>query len=161
MFDVFLPKYDFSNFKKYKNNIEKSSIETILIILFYCFLVFGIGVGNFGTGLRHRAKFVIALIILASPFCQGLFFLKKKEINIKNEYSEHLFKNMKILHIITSLNCCTEHTLYKICKYDKQNRHTVISLKSSDKYVPLCNKLGIRVYCLNMKNLLIFINFFI
>jgi glycosyltransferase involved in cell wall biosynthesis len=68
---------------------------------------------------------------------------------------------MKILHIITSLgDGGAEHTLYKICKYDKQNRHIVISLKSSDKYVPLCNKLGIRVYCLNMKNFLHIYKFF-
>ncbi len=68
---------------------------------------------------------------------------------------------MKILHIITGLgDGGAEHTLYKICKYDKQNHHIVISLRTSDKYAPLLNKLGIRVYCLNMKNFFHIYKFF-
>ncbi len=68
---------------------------------------------------------------------------------------------MKILHIITSLgDGGAEHTLYKICKYDIKNYHTVISLKVSDKYVALLNKLGVRVYCLNMKNFFHIYKFF-
>lgn len=59
---------------------------------------------------------------------------------------------MNILHIITSLeNGGTEKTLYKICKHDTSNRHTVISLKNSGKYFSTLKKIGIQVYCLEMK----------
>ena len=61
---------------------------------------------------------------------------------------------MKVTHIITSLgDGGAEHTLYKICKYDKINNHTVITLKDRGKYFSLLNKLGIRVYYLNLKYL--------
>lgn len=59
---------------------------------------------------------------------------------------------MKILHIITALgDGGAEHTLYKICKYDKINEHLVISLKGPGKYYSLLKKLGINVYYLNIK----------
>jgi glycosyltransferase involved in cell wall biosynthesis len=58
---------------------------------------------------------------------------------------------MKIIHIITSLgDGGAEHTLYKICKYDNTNKHIVISLKSSGKYFSLLQKIGIKVYCLDI-----------
>ena len=57
---------------------------------------------------------------------------------------------MKIVHIITGLgNGGAEHTLYKICKYDINNKHIVISLTGSGKYFSLLKKLNIRVYKLN------------
>lgn len=57
---------------------------------------------------------------------------------------------MKVVHIITSLNDGgAEHTLFKLCKYDHTNIHTVISLKGPGKYFTLLKKLGIKVYCLN------------
>ena len=59
---------------------------------------------------------------------------------------------MKVIHIITSLgDGGAEHTLFKICKHDIVNNHIVISLKGSGKYFSLLNKLGIKVYCLNLK----------
>lgn len=59
---------------------------------------------------------------------------------------------MKILHIITGLeDGGAENTLYKICKYDLNNKFTVISLKGAGKYYSLLKKLGIKVYCLDMK----------
>ncbi len=59
---------------------------------------------------------------------------------------------MRIVHIITSLgDGGAENTLYKICKYDNKNIHSVISLKGPGKYFSLLNKLGIKVYCLNLK----------
>jgi len=58
---------------------------------------------------------------------------------------------MRILHIITSLgDGGAELTLYKICKYDKKNKHIVISLKDKGKYFSLLNKLDIEVYNLNI-----------
>ena len=45
---------------------------------------------------------------------------------------------MRNLHIITALgDGGAEHTLYKICKYDKNNEHLVISLKGPGKYYSL------------------------
>ena len=59
---------------------------------------------------------------------------------------------MKILNIITSLeDGGAENTLYKICKYDSGNKIIVISLKGTGKYFSLLKKLGIKVYCLDMK----------
>lgn len=58
---------------------------------------------------------------------------------------------MKILHIITGLgDGGAELTLFKICKYDKVNKHFVISLKNQGKYFTLLNKLGVKVYFLEM-----------
>lgn len=58
---------------------------------------------------------------------------------------------MKIIHIITGLgDGGAEHTLYKICKYDKKNTHTVISLTGSGKYYSLLTDLGVIVYCLQI-----------
>ena len=59
---------------------------------------------------------------------------------------------MKIVHIITGLgDGGAEHTLYKICKYDKLNKHIVISLKNSGKYYPLIKNLGIEIYIFNFR----------
>ena len=59
---------------------------------------------------------------------------------------------MKIVHIITGLgDGGAEHVLYKICKYDIINKHLVISLKGPGKYFSLLNKLGIKVYFLNIR----------
>ena len=59
---------------------------------------------------------------------------------------------MKIVHIITGLgDGGAEHALFKICKYDLSNKHTVISLKGPGKYFLLLKKIGIKVYCLNLK----------
>ena len=59
---------------------------------------------------------------------------------------------MKVVHIITGLgDGGAEHALFKICKYDISNKHFVISLKGPGKYFTLLKKLGIEVYCLNVK----------
>ena len=59
---------------------------------------------------------------------------------------------MKIIHIITGLSDGgAEHTLYKICKSDTMNNHIVVSIKGRGKYFSLLKKLGIKVYCLNIK----------
>ena len=40
-------------------------------------LVFGIGVGNFGSGIRHRSKFVVLFILLAAPLLKKFFYQKE------------------------------------------------------------------------------------
>ena len=47
------------------------------MLLCYIF-VFGIGVGNFGTGIRHRSKFAVIFILLAAPLLKSFVFSKKK-----------------------------------------------------------------------------------
>ena len=54
------------------------ALRIILLILSCYFFIFGIGVSNFGTGIRHRSKFFIELVILAAPFIPRFIFLKKK-----------------------------------------------------------------------------------
>ena len=59
---------------------------------------------------------------------------------------------MKVVHIITGLgDGGAEHVLFKICKYDIANKHIVISLTGPGKYFSLLNKLGIKVYFLNIR----------
>lgn len=55
----------------------------LLLFLTYIF-VFGIGVGNFGTGIRHRSKFVIIMILLAAPYLKQFVFFKRVGSHKKN-----------------------------------------------------------------------------
>ena len=48
------------------------SARIVLLICVPMIFVYAIGVGNFGTALRHRAKFVVAMIVLAAPLLPGL-----------------------------------------------------------------------------------------
>lgn len=52
--------------------------RTIVLILGAYLLVFGLAIGNFGTGIRHRAKFVAALILLAAPLIPRLLLFGRK-----------------------------------------------------------------------------------
>lgn len=69
---------------------------------------------------------------------------------------------MKIVHIITGLgDGGAEHTLFKICKYEKLNNHIVISFKGREKYFLLLKKIGVKVYCLNASFFSIYKFFFL
>jgi hypothetical protein len=48
----------------------------IVILLGVYLVVFGLVIGNFGTGIRHRAKFVAALIVLAAPVISRLVLVR-------------------------------------------------------------------------------------
>ena len=65
-------------FKNRKVIWKEPDLRVIFIILLSYFFVFGIGVGNFGTSIRHRSKFVIGLILLAAPFFPKIVLQKKK-----------------------------------------------------------------------------------
>jgi hypothetical protein len=54
--------------------VHDAGARAILLLLVPLVFAFGVGTGNFGTGLRHRAKFVVALIVLAAPRLPRLVF---------------------------------------------------------------------------------------
>jgi hypothetical protein len=52
----------------------------IVLLLITYIIVYGLGVGNFGTGIRHRSKFAVLLIILAAPKIHKFIFSTKKKL---------------------------------------------------------------------------------
>jgi len=52
----------------------------VLILMSYIF-VFGLAVGNFGTGIRHRAKFAVLFIALVAPFLPRIRLHRKSSIS--------------------------------------------------------------------------------
>jgi hypothetical protein len=66
--------------KNYKSISTNSIIHVFLLILLTYAIIFGIGIGNFGTGIRHRSKFVVIFIILAAPKIQKFIFSFKKKL---------------------------------------------------------------------------------
>ena len=63
--------------KNIKHVLRDPILRTILLILIAYLFVFGIGVGNFGTGIRHRSKVVFLFILLAAPYIKNFKFIKK------------------------------------------------------------------------------------
>ena len=59
--------------------LEDPALKIILLLLLAYLLVYGIGVANFGTGFRHRAKFTIIFIVLAAPLLPKFTFFKKNK----------------------------------------------------------------------------------
>ena len=58
---------------------------------------------------------------------------------------------MRIVHIITGLNDGgAEGVLFRLCKYDLEHEHIVISFLNEGKYGYLLRESGINVFCLNM-----------
>jgi hypothetical protein len=81
MFDSFIFMYlTFLIFSNIKTIWNDPSLRIILILLLFYLLVFGIGVGNFGTGIRHRSKFAVMFILLAAPLIKKFIFFKKKNL---------------------------------------------------------------------------------
>ncbi len=78
LFDAFLYMYlTFLIFKNREVIWKDPLLRIMLIILLSYIIVFAIGVGNFGTGIRHRSKFVVIFIILAAPLLKKFSILKK------------------------------------------------------------------------------------
>lgn len=63
------------NIKKIFSNFTLRIILTILVVYV---IAFSIGVGNFGTGIRHRSKFAFLFVFLAAPFIKNFILLRKK-----------------------------------------------------------------------------------
>ena len=78
MLDAFLYMYLAYLIWQNRNVIlQDRALLIILLILMSYIIVFSVGVGNFGTGIRHRSKLVIMLILLAGPLLKT-FVIKKK-----------------------------------------------------------------------------------
>jgi len=80
LLDAFLYMYlVFLIFQNRKIIWKDPALRVLLIILLSYLIVFGVGVGNFGTGIRHRTKFTIIFILLAAPLIKRLIFKKNKK----------------------------------------------------------------------------------
>jgi|26BtaG_2_1085354.scaffolds.fasta_scaffold03093_5 hypothetical protein len=59
--------------------LDNKGTRNIIIIVALLAMVYGLGVGNFGTGVRHKTKFAFVLLALAGPlFVKRSYFLKQK-----------------------------------------------------------------------------------
>ena len=77
MFDAFLYIYlTFLIISNFKFIWKDPALRIILLILLSYILVFAVGVGNFGTSIRHRSKFIVIFILLAA---HGLHKIKLKK----------------------------------------------------------------------------------
>lgn len=54
-------------FRNIRNIWTNPSSRVVLLIILPLVLTFALGTGNFGTGIRHRAKLAVAFIALAGP----------------------------------------------------------------------------------------------
>ena len=62
-------------------NIWSSPITRVFLLIFISYIIiYGFGLGNFGTALRHRSKFLIILIVLAAPKIHKFIFSSTKKI---------------------------------------------------------------------------------
>ena len=60
---------------------------------------------------------------------------------------------MQVLHIITGLKRGGAETLlYRICQFDKEYNHTVISLTGTQDYGKMLNQINVSVYALNFSS---------
>ena len=78
MFDAFL--YLILSYFIFRNRkaIWKDPALRIILLIFAVYLfAYGIGVSNFGAGIRHRSKFAIELVILAAPLIPRFIFFSK------------------------------------------------------------------------------------
>ena len=55
------------------------TLRIFLLILLCYIIIFAVGVGNFGTGIRHRSKFVVLFILLAAPLLKRFTFFKNRK----------------------------------------------------------------------------------
>jgi hypothetical protein len=78
MFDGFFYMYfTFLIFRNIKIIWRDDNLRAILLILLSYIIVFGLVVGNFGTSIRHRLKFFLAILLLISPFIPKIKLFKK------------------------------------------------------------------------------------
>ena len=79
LFDAFLYIYLFILIlKNFKTIWKNPALRIILLILGSYVMAFAVGVGNFGTGIRHRSKFAIMFILLVAPSIKKLVIKKNR-----------------------------------------------------------------------------------
>ena len=61
-------------FRNRKAIWKDPALRIILLIFAVYLFAYGIGVSNFGAGIRHRSKFAIEMILLAGPFLPKFIF---------------------------------------------------------------------------------------
>lgn len=77
---IILAIYVFKN----RHSVWHNPVTRIFLLIFISYIVlYGIGSGNFGTGIRHRSKFVVMLIILAAPKIHRFIFSTHKKLYYK------------------------------------------------------------------------------
>lgn len=57
--------------------LSDPNLRIILLILISYLIVYSIGVGNFGSGIRHRSKFIFMFILLAGSFLPKITLYKR------------------------------------------------------------------------------------
>ena len=62
------------SFRNRKAIWKDPALRIILLIFAVYLFAYGIGVSNFGAGIRHRSKFAIEMILLAGPFLPKFIF---------------------------------------------------------------------------------------
>jgi hypothetical protein len=62
--------------------------RVVLMIIIPLIIVHALGTGNFGTGLRHRSKFVAVLVALSSPFLPNIRLKHPSNIKPLNSASQ-------------------------------------------------------------------------
>ena len=77
-FYIFLIYLLIKNFKYIWSNFTLRIL--LIIFLFYSFL-FALGIGNFGTGLRHRTKFLILLLLIVGAYLPKISLKRKIDNN--------------------------------------------------------------------------------
>lgn len=67
--------------KNFKHIWRNYTLRTLFIIFIFYSLIFAIGIGNFGTGFRHRTKFLILLLLIVGGYLPKILFKRKIDNN--------------------------------------------------------------------------------
>ena len=82
MIDGFFYIYLFYLVLRNIGHILNNEVLRIFLFIFISYIfAFSFGVGNFGTGIRHRTKFLVIIILLAAPLIKSISFVKKRVKN--------------------------------------------------------------------------------
>ena len=65
--------------KNLKSIWGNHTLRILLIILVFYSIIFSLGIGNFGTGFRHRTKFLILLMLIVAPYLPKIKIFRKIE----------------------------------------------------------------------------------
>ena len=82
MFDSFFFLFlIFLIFKNFRYIWSNHTLRILLIFFIFYSIIFAMGIGNFGTGYRHRTKFLILLLLIVAPYLPRIVINSK----IKNK----------------------------------------------------------------------------